>query len=70
MTSKTTNLELNIKYKSPSTHLNLKDGYDENYNILDEQYQYILGTLENTDLKFEESIDLTDSFAYEWEDCT
>lgn len=58
MSSKTTNLELNINYRSPSTHLDLKNGYDENYNILDEQYQYILGTLENTDVSFSESIDL------------
>lgn len=58
MSSKTTNLELNINYRSPSTHLDLKTGYDENYNILDEQYQYILGTLENTDVSFSESIDL------------
>jgi len=58
MSSKTTNLELNIEYASPSTHLDLKNGYDDNYRILDDKIQYILGTLENTDVKFSESIDL------------
>ena len=58
MASKTTNLELNIEYTSPSTHLDLKTGYDENYRIIDDKFQYILGTLENTDVEFAKSIDL------------
>lgn len=58
MSSKTVNLELNINYTSPSKHVNMKEGYDENFEILDNSIQLILGTLENTDVEFSKSIDL------------
>ncbi len=62
MSSKTTNLELNINYQSPQKQVDMKYGYDENFQILDESIQYILGTLENTDVAFSESIDLNDGY--------
>lgn len=66
MNDKTDNLELNINYRSPSKQVDMKEGYDENFKILDNSIQLILGTLENTDLEFKKSIDLSD-FASEWE---
>ncbi len=62
MSSKTANLELNINYQSPQKQVDMKYGYDENFQILDESIQYILGTLENTDVAFSESIDLNDGY--------
>lgn len=62
MSSKTNNLELNINYQSPQKQVDMKYGYDENFQILDESIQYILGTLENTDAAFSESIDLDESY--------
>ena len=66
MNDKTDNLELNINYRSPSKQVDMKEGYDENFKILDNSIQLILGTLENTDVEFAKSIDLDESYLYEY----